>query len=241
MQDYGVRDVERLLRLPPSTIRALVRAGFVSPTRGPRNSLRFSFQDLVVLRTAQALAKARVPQRRIVRAMVEMRRVAESGQHALDFGGEAAPAAFRMPAPDKSAGAHGWFEKALALEDEDIASAVRAYGQALAADPHHLDARINLGWLLHEVGMLKEAEKIYRTAPRPSSKDALLLYNLGVLLDDMRRPKEAIEAYKAAVASDPALADAHFNLALMYESVRRPQEAIRHMSQYRRLTGPRLR
>ena len=37
---------------------ALVEAGFVTPGRGPRNSLRFSFQDLIVLRTAQALAAA---------------------------------------------------------------------------------------------------------------------------------------------------------------------------------------
>ena len=36
MNPYGVRDVERLLRLPRSTIRALIDAGFVSPARGPR-------------------------------------------------------------------------------------------------------------------------------------------------------------------------------------------------------------
>ena len=34
MQQYGVRDVERLLRLPRSTIRALMDAGFVTPTAG---------------------------------------------------------------------------------------------------------------------------------------------------------------------------------------------------------------
>ena len=58
MHPYGVRDVEKLLRLPRSTIRALIDAGFVSPARGPRNAWRFSFQDLIVLRTAQALADA---------------------------------------------------------------------------------------------------------------------------------------------------------------------------------------
>jgi hypothetical protein len=36
MQQYGLREVEKLLRLPRSTIRALVDAGFVSPSRGPR-------------------------------------------------------------------------------------------------------------------------------------------------------------------------------------------------------------
>ena len=74
MQDYGVGDVERLLGLSRATVRALVSAGFVSPTRGPRGSLRFSFRDLIVLRTAQALANANVPQRRITRSIRELRR-----------------------------------------------------------------------------------------------------------------------------------------------------------------------
>ena len=71
---YGVRDVEKLLRLPRSTIRSLVDAGFVSPARGPRNAWRFSFQDLVVLRTARALAEANVPSKRITRSIRELRR-----------------------------------------------------------------------------------------------------------------------------------------------------------------------
>src|SRR5437868_12959262 len=70
---YGVRDVEKLLRLPRRTLRALVDAGFVSPARGPRNAWQFSFQDLIVLRTAQALAAAKVPPRRIARSMRQLR------------------------------------------------------------------------------------------------------------------------------------------------------------------------
>ena len=73
MQPYGVRDVEKLLRLSRSTIRALIAAGFVSPARGPRGAWRFSFQDLIVLRTAQALVDAKVPQRRITKSLSELR------------------------------------------------------------------------------------------------------------------------------------------------------------------------
>ena len=74
MHPYGVRDVEKLLRLPRSTIRSLIEAGFVSPARGPRNAWLFSFQDLIVLRTAEALAAANVPRRRIARSVRELRR-----------------------------------------------------------------------------------------------------------------------------------------------------------------------
>ena len=74
MHAYAVRDIERLLGLPRRAIRALVSAGFVAPQRGPRNAWRFSFQDLIVLRTAQALSASLVPQRRITRALKELRR-----------------------------------------------------------------------------------------------------------------------------------------------------------------------
>src|SRR5262245_22507933 len=73
MHRYGVREVERLLRLPRSTVRAFVDAGFVQPERGARGALRFSFQDLIVLRTAQALTAARMSPRRIARALKELR------------------------------------------------------------------------------------------------------------------------------------------------------------------------
>ena len=64
-----MREVEKLLRLPRSTIRALIEAGFVAPARGPRKAWLFSFQDLIVLRTAQAPAAAKVAPKRITRSM----------------------------------------------------------------------------------------------------------------------------------------------------------------------------
>ena len=46
----------------------------MSPARGPRNAWLFSFQDLIVLRTAQALADANVPPKRITKSVKELRR-----------------------------------------------------------------------------------------------------------------------------------------------------------------------
>jgi tetratricopeptide (TPR) repeat protein len=74
MQSYSVRDVERVLRLSRSTIRGLIDVGFVKPARGPRREYRFSFQDLIVLRTARALIQAKVPRRRIRRSLEDLRR-----------------------------------------------------------------------------------------------------------------------------------------------------------------------
>ena len=74
MHSYSVRDVERVLRLSRSTIRGLIHGGWVKPTRGPRRQYRFSFQDLIVLRTARALTLAKVSRRRISSSLQDLRR-----------------------------------------------------------------------------------------------------------------------------------------------------------------------
>ena len=263
---YGVREVAKLLRMPRSTIGSLVKAGFVSPSRGPRNALRFSFQDLIVLRTAQALAAAKVPARRITKSLKDLRRhlpeamplsglsidavgervvvrersarwQADSGQYLLAFEGDPADGSLRViqPAPAK-ANAPDLLEQAFALEGEDVEAAARAYQEAIVADPALLDARLNLGSLLHEAGRLAEAESVYRDALAACGSDPVLLYNLGVLLDDQDRKDEALAAYQQALRGDPALADCHYNLALLCERLKRPREAIRHMAEYRKLS-----
>ena len=272
MHQYGVRDVEKLLRLPRSTIRALVGAGFVTPERGPRNAWLFCFQDLIVMRTAQTLAAANVPHRRITRSVRELRRhlpdsmplsglsicavgdqvvvreggrrwQADSGQYLLAFEGDPDTGSMSVMEPPVAAkrqvSAQDWFARGIAAERDSAADAVHAYREAIAADPTHLDARINLGRLLHEAGELTEAEQVYRAALKTGGLDPVLLFNLAVLLDDMQRKPEAMEIYAMALKRDPNLADCHYNMALLCHELGRPQEAIRHLSQYRRLTRAR--
>ena len=268
MHRYGVREVEKLLRLPRSTIRALIDAGFVSPARGPRKAWLFSFQDLIVLRTAQALAAAKVAPKRITRSMRELRRhlpesmplsglsvcavadrvvvregasrwQAESGQYLLAFEGDPASGSLSVIERKPRVSATDWFERGVASESQDAAAALEAYRQAIAQDPKFVNAHVNLGWLLHEAGRLPEAERAYREAMQACGDEPLLLYNLGVLLEDMDRKLEAMQAYDAALAASPDFADCHYNLALLCEDLEKPREAIRHMARYRRLTGTR--
>ena len=267
MHTYGVRDVEKLLRLNRGTVRALIDAGFVAPQRGPRNALRFSFQDLIVLRTAQTLAAANIPRRRIVRSLKELRgrlpeqmplsglsigaladRVvvreggaqwqADSGQYLLAFEGDPARGALRV-IESAAATAAADIARSLALESDDPEAAAQGYARAIAADPTRMDARINLGRLLHELERFDEAERVYRAAIASGPGDALLHFNLGVLLEDAGRKPDALQAYAAALEQDPRFADAHYNLALLYEELEQPRPALRHMAQYRRLTSQR--
>lgn len=261
MHRYGLREVEKLLQLPRSTIRALVAAGFVSPERGARNTLLFSFQDLIALRTAQALVAARVSARRITRSIRALRRhlpesmplsglsiaavadrvvvregatrwQAESGQYLLGFEGDPSSGSLSVlqPKPETN-----WFQQAEAIEASDAVGAIDAYRRAIAADPSRVEARINLGRLLHNSGRLAQAEGVYREAIVACGNEALLLFNFGVLLDDMKRKEEAAKAYEEALRVDPSFADCCYNLALLCEELGRQRDAIRHMARYRRL------
>src|SRR5438477_12791106 len=73
MGGYGAREVAKMLGLSLGQVRAYVRAGFLVPERGPRRELRFSFQDLVLLRTAKGLLSAEVSSRRVRRALKKLR------------------------------------------------------------------------------------------------------------------------------------------------------------------------
>jgi tetratricopeptide (TPR) repeat protein len=73
VRDYGATDVRRLVGLSAAVLRALVRQRHVQPVRGSRGALRFSFQDLIALRTAHALGQAGLSTRRITRALRVLR------------------------------------------------------------------------------------------------------------------------------------------------------------------------
>jgi tetratricopeptide (TPR) repeat protein len=74
MHSFSVREAGKMLQLAPGTIRGLISSGFVKPARGPRREYRFSFQDMIVLRTARALIQARVSRRRIKSSLEDLKR-----------------------------------------------------------------------------------------------------------------------------------------------------------------------
>jgi tetratricopeptide (TPR) repeat protein len=284
MHAYDNKDLERLFGLPASAVRALTRAGNIHPVRRA-GKLHYTFQDLVVLRTASALRAAKISSQRINRTLQKLRsalpaeaslnqlsltalgnriairegrtlRESESGQYALaleiieDKGRllvitrhdpapppsnptsafSPTPAAAQSPVDRETA--DELFERALALEDADPRNARAAYEASLKADPNHLEARINLGRLLHAEGQFPEAERIYRSAAR---NEPMLAFNLAVLLEDLGREPDAILAYRETLAMDPLFADAHFNLARLYERAKDPKASLRHLLAYRRM------
>lgn len=273
---YSTREVAEVLGLPTSRILAWSRRGLISPRRGRGGAYVFSFQDLLLLRTARELLDADVPARRIresIDALKEQLPVGrplsavtisalgdrvlvkdedamwepDTGQIQMTFDtpdivaeaiperGESEPSVGSGAGVAASTTADDFYDTALDLEVDDAAGAIKAYLDALAVDPDHSDAHLNLGRLLHEEGRVEDAERHYRLASEADPTSARALYNLGVALDDRGAPAAAIESYEAAVRLDPGLGAAHFNLSRLYESDGRQADALQHLAAYRQL------
>jgi tetratricopeptide (TPR) repeat protein len=128
--------------------------------------------------------------------------------------------------------AHEHYLRGLDLEEADRIAARQAYESCLAGDCRHLEARINLGRLLHLEGLHADAEKIYRDT---QEADATLYFNLAVLLEDLDRDHDAAQFYREAIVHDPGMADAHLNLSMLLERSGQTQSAFRHLLAYHRL------
>ncbi len=76
---YSLQHVQTSLGVSRAVVSSLVNAGFVVPTRGTRNAPRFSFQDLMLLRTAHELREAKVAPRQIVEALSRLRAALPEG------------------------------------------------------------------------------------------------------------------------------------------------------------------
>jgi tetratricopeptide (TPR) repeat protein len=265
MGGYGAREVAKMLGLSVGQVRAYVRAGFLEPERGPRGELRFSFQDLVLLRTAKGLVSARIPPRRVRSALRKLKeqlpegrplravhiraegdRIVvgdgrahwspESGQVLFDFGAqELARKVAPLQRRARDGDASDWYERACDLEESAPDEAAEAYRRALQLDPLLADAHVNLGRLVHEAGDARAAAEHYRKAIELRPESVIALFNLGVALEDLRMPDEAVLAYRTALAADAGCADAHYNLAHLYEVLGEPAAALRHLRTYRKL------
>jgi tetratricopeptide (TPR) repeat protein len=277
MKAYSTSEVAELLGLSTARVRSLIRSGIVTPQRSDAGRATFTFQDLVLLRTAKGLIDANVPARRITRALqalasqlptdrplsavrvqIDGDRVIvrdsasswepESKQTVLDFsikelGEKVAPLARDsvQRALRAASTAEDLFHAA--LDSEEIgatADAESAYRSAIAADPKHVSAHINLGRLRHGARALDEAERLYRHALELEPGHPTARFNLGVVLEDRGATKEAIDAYVEAARLDPRVADVHFNLARLYQQTGDQQAALRHFSRFRALTRDRI-
>jgi tetratricopeptide (TPR) repeat protein len=228
MSTYTVRDIERVLRLPQSTIRGLIKAGFVTPARGQRREYRFTFQDLILLRAARALIDAKVPRRRIHRALKDLR------QHlpeTMPLSGLSISAiGDRIVVRDGHA--HWQVDDGQYLLGLDVSVAggkLRVIDRSKqpesrpASQVDWFDKAFEL-----EATDPAAALQAYERAAATDGSDSATWTNWGRLLHEQGQRREAERVYRKGIERcepDPLL---HFNLAVLLEDLERISEAIEH-------------
>jgi DNA-binding transcriptional MerR regulator/Tfp pilus assembly protein PilF len=220
MKSYSTRDVARLLGLSEPQVRSQARAGFLTPERGPRNGYRFSFQDLVLLRTARELAQARVPPRRIRSALQGLARQLPIGHSLSEL--RIIADGHRVMVRDEGT---AWNPESGQLQIDFTASDLAGRGPVArklvrSADPatEQLSASdwFDLGTEL-EASAPEEACSAYvrALALDPDLPEAHV--NLGRLLQLAGRTEEAVEHYRRSLGSSRSDPTAAFNLGTALE------------------------
>jgi tetratricopeptide (TPR) repeat protein len=225
---YRARDVARMLGLPVEEVRRLARAGFVAARRGPRNELRFSFQDLVLLRAAAGLVHARVPRARVRRALRSLRdqlpadrslagvRVAADGRNVVVQEGGA------RWRPDTGQVLLDFEVKDLARKVAPLIRAARAQRASPALDA---DAWYRWGCDLED-GAPDEACEAYRRALTLAPNHAGAHLNLGRLVHDTDARAAEFHYRCALAAPGGERALAAFNLGVALEDQECHDEAL---------------
>ncbi len=229
MTGYGTRDVANVLGLSPSQVRSFVRAGLLAPGRGPRGQYRFSFPDLVLLRAACGLAEARIPQRRIRRALRRLARERPRGRGLSDLA-IAAEGGRIVVRDDVSCWDPQSGQTFLDFEPSAPAAPVATLPRAeprterLEA-PSLADAWHRAAEEL-ESESPEEARTAYEKAIELDGTHADAHVNLGRLMHEAGDIEGALAHYRAALASRSDDATAAFNLGVALEDLGNLREAL---------------
>lgn len=227
MWGYRSDDVARMLDLPVPEVRRLARAGLVSGRRGPRNELRFSFQDLVLLRAAAGLVHAQVPAARVRRALRQLRSQLPEGRPLT--GVRVTADGERVVVQD--GGARWQPETGQVLLDFGVADLARKVAPVVRAArrgaPAALDAEEWYRWGCDlEDAAPAQAKDAYRRALALDAEHAGAHLNLGRLLHEAGDAHAAELHYRRALPSPGHRALAAFDLGVALEDQGRDDEAL---------------
>jgi tetratricopeptide (TPR) repeat protein len=221
---YSEDQVAKHAGLNGSQLRTLALFDVLAPADG-----RYAFADLVAARAAGHLYASGAKFPKIIAAALALERRGERlssvrlaeapwGAVLQVFEGALAEmdGQLLLPLEGSNLDADGAFALADEAEQEgDLLSARRWYELAVRLDATDPVIPFNLGNVLDELGLAREAEIAYRRAIARSPDMADAWFNLGVLQEKTGRETEALSSYERAFAIDPTYADALHNAALL--------------------------
>src|SRR5690606_1057193 len=205
------------LGVTPERVRALARSVIAQPVRDDRGRLRFSFQDIVLLRQAQGLLNGNGHPRRVWRAMRTINRQLSgrplsSIKTRLEGGDVLVSASNTTWNPESGQTLFDFSHDGRANSVSLVERRSAALATRLAKSAEDW---FELGIALESVGATIDAEAAYRNAFRvdPAHVDSRI--NLGRMRHAARALDEAEKLYREAIALSSSHGVAHFNLGVV--------------------------
>ena len=213
-----------MLGVSRRVLSGLIDAGFVHPARGRRNELRFSFRDVVVLRTAFQLQSAKVSSRKILKALAKLK---------AELPDELPLSGIRITSVGESvavrSGQSQWDAASGQLLLDFEVAPIRGGVAFLDAAPRNMASREEQAeeWFAlaeqltdtDAVGAEEAYRKVLDLAPLPHYH---AYTNLGVLLCELEsRCNDALTIFDDALHHFPDDALLHFNRAVVLEELKR--------------------
>ena len=224
---YTTKQVSELIGINEDAVRHYVRRRLLSPARGERGEYRFSFQDVVLLRTAKGLLDASVTTRRTYRALVKLKQELEqvkslSSVRIFADGNTVVVRDDTHVWEVETGQAHLEFE----ADELDDNVADLSGSEILVKEPGELDTDewYNLGLDLEETDPDK-APDAYRQAIRLDPKNADAHVNLGRLYQLKGDLKHAKRHYELALTARPGHQLAYYNLGTVFDELDETEKA----------------
>ena len=220
MREYTTKEAAELLRVSPENVRRYVRRGWVEPRRNARQHYLFSFQDLVLLKTARDLSSNAVTPRRVSKALNALRQRLPEGQALstvrIILDGDRVVVRDRG-APYEPESGQSILDFSVGDLANRVAPLIRDSAERAAVTADNAQAWYELGVDYELMGSADEAERAYRRALQLDPNFTHAYINLGRLLHRQLNLVDAEKLYREATTKEPSSAVAHFNLGVVLE------------------------
>jgi tetratricopeptide (TPR) repeat protein len=223
--EYSTAELCRIMRLDQSQLRTCLRAALL-PIPRVKTSRRYTFQDLVLLRTAKGLTDAGVPVRQIQKVLTCLQRQIGDGQALTSL----KIYAFRKRVVVWD-GAYCWQPESgqflFNFHSTGTVTRVRLRPppRSLAQSPETAEAWFERAVMLEEDAP-EDAQRGYQEAIRLQPDFVNAHISLGLLYHHAGDLTKAEACYRQALLYDPKFALVHFNLAVVLEDQQKTAQAI---------------
>ncbi len=250
---YDQNEIARLVGISESQIRYWDSCGIILHADKQKGLRLFDFKGLVAFRTAKELIDRGVSLRMIKSCIRKLKKImpeveqplsevritirdkqivfskdnltfTPDGQLLIDFNVSA-----RRKYDLTADSSEELFFQALECESDELwGEAVKKYEAILRTHPDHVDAMVNLGNVLMELGSPEKAEEHYRDALALDPNHVEANYNLANIFEERGELANALLFFRKALQEEPEFADAHFNLARVLDELGKRQSAREH-------------